>query len=206
MADSRFASHIRLWLIAAPLLLCVGSPMLDGDGNFEITDQEIASVEACLGLVRTEHITDRTNAVFQRWLVESGAMKGWASTASSSTTDIPDAGTVAFSSAWMRHFWMSMYRALFRANVLLSWIAGGAVFALAMLNDGAISRRIKAAAAGFASPVAFHLAAHAAVIALGVGTAALLLPVPLSAFWWSGAVLILGLLAWRMAASFHVGR
>ena len=205
MADSRFAPHLRLWTLVAPIMLAVGCPFLEGDTTFEISDAELASVELNLGDTAATRAADRTNTQFRHWFVESGAMKAWTSTLPNST-DISDAGATDMSNAWLRHFWMSIYRGIFRANVALSWAFGAFVFGMAMMNDGAVSRRIKAAAAGFASHVAFHVAAHATVITLGLGTSALLFPFSLNTMWWSVGALVLGVLGWRMAASFHVGR
>ena len=52
MAGSRFAGHIRVWLLAAPLMLCVLAPMLPESERFEIGADEQTSVEAVLGEVR----------------------------------------------------------------------------------------------------------------------------------------------------------
>jgi hypothetical protein len=76
----------------------------------------------------------------------------------------------------------------------------------AMLNDGAVQRRIRAAAAGIASPVGFHLAAHGLLVAFGVSGSALLMPMSLPAVVWTGAAACIGALAWRLAASFHSNR
>ncbi|MNY73246.1 hypothetical protein D3C86_2119890 [compost metagenome] len=77
---------------------------------------------------------------------------------------------------------------------------------IALLNDGAVSRRIRAASAGFANPVTFHVAAHGLLVCFGFGASALLLPLPVEAYWWTTGVAVVGILSWRLASAFHVGR
>lgn len=205
MAHSRFVSHLRLWLLAAPLLLGVLAPAIPDDAAFEIGREEQQSVERALGEDGAARLSRVTNDRFQRWFVDTGAMRATMSV-NNAAGAIPDAGATSLAAGWIRHFWMNVYRALYRAGAGLAWLAGGLVFLGAMLNDGAVHRSIRAAAAGFANPVAFHLAAHGILALAGVGASALLLPISLSAEWCTAALVGAGLLCWRMASSFHVGR
>ena len=100
----------------------------------------------------------------------------------------------------------TIYRAVYRSAVVHYWLFGGMVLLLALLNDGAVSRKIRAAGAGFANPVTFHVAAHGLLLCFGFGASDLLLPFSLLAYWWTFGVGLVGLLSWRLAASFHVGK
>ncbi|AEI83198.1 hypothetical protein CNE_BB2p04050 (plasmid) [Cupriavidus necator N-1] len=205
MSNSRFVSHLRLWLIVTPVLLATLAPMLPDDGHFEVDGAEQASVESLFGEARAEDIASRANARFGAWFADSGAIRRSYS-GSANQSLISDGGAAGVAASWMRHFWMEMYRSIYRATVAGNWAWGALFFAVAMLNDGAVQRRIRAAAAGVASPVGFHLAAHGLLIALGVSASALLLPFSLPASVWTVATACVGVLAWRLAASFHVNR
>ncbi|MCP3018287.1 DUF4400 domain-containing protein [Cupriavidus basilensis] len=205
MAGSRFAGHIRVWLLAAPLMLCVLAPMLPESERFEIGADEQTSVEAVLGEMRASGATGAANERFRAWFVDSGLLRSSLS-GSASNSALSDAGASDLGRRWVRNFWMTIYRALYRAAVAHTWAFGAIVFLIAMLNDGAVARRIKASAAGFASPLSFHLAAHGLLVTFGIGASALLVPVPLLAYCWSAAALLVGVLGWRLAASFHVNR
>ncbi|CAN7778681.1 DUF4400 domain-containing protein [Cupriavidus necator] len=205
MSNSRFVSHLRLWLIVTPVLLATLAPMLPDDSHFEIDTAELASVAALFGEDRADDLASRANERFRGWFVDSGAIRrSYAGSANQSL--ISDGGTAGIASAWLRHLWMELYRAIYRATVAGNWLWGAIFFGAAMLNDGAVQRRIRAAAAGVASPLGFHLAAHGLLISLGVCASALLLPVSLPAGVWTIAAACVGALAWRLAASFHVNR
>ncbi len=202
---SRFVSHVRLWLLIAPLMICATAPFLPNDSEFEVSDIEQSSVARVLGDARSDKAISTANERFVRWFVVTGAVK--ASFSGSDTKTMPsDGGAAAFGRNWMRNFWLMIYRAIYRASVAQYWLFGGAVLFIALLNDGAVSRRIRAASAGFANPVMFHVAAHGLLVSFGLGASALLLPLPIVAYWWTAGVAIVGVLSWRLASAFHVGR
>jgi len=205
MASSRFVSHVRMWLLAAPLMICALAPFIHNDAAFEVSDAEQASVERLLGQPRANKTTTLANDRFNRWFIQSGALQASFS-GSDVNTALPDAGASEFGRGWMRHFWLTIYRAVYRSAVAHYWLFGGSVFFVALLNDGAVSRKIRASGAGFANPVTFHVAAHGLLLCFGFGATALLLPVSLLAHWWTLGVCLVGLLSWRLAASFHVGK
>ncbi|WP_059414594.1 DUF4400 domain-containing protein [Cupriavidus basilensis] len=202
---SKFASHIRLWLLATPLVLCVAAPMLRDDSVFEIGATEQESVAEALGEHRADQATKAANDRFDRWFVQSGAMK-FSFSGSDVRTQFSDGGAADIGRRWVRHLWLSVYRGVYRASVAGYWLFGSLVFLAALLNDGAVARRIKAASAGFANPVSFHVAAHGLLLCFGITSSAMFVPVPLLAYWWNGAVGVAGFLCWRLASSFHVGR
>lgn len=179
--------------------------MLSDDEHFVVSLAEQRSVDAVLGETAADLAAQSANQRFQRWFVESGAVK-FSVAGAAGDNALPDGGTAELGMTWVRHLWMTLYRALYRAAVAHHWLIGGLLLLAATLNDGAVSRRIKAAVAGFANPVSFHVAAHGLLVTFGVGTSALLLPGPLVAYWWTGGTALIGLLSWRLAASFHVGR
>lgn len=202
---SKFASHIRLWLLIAPIALCVAAPMLHDDSAFEIGASEQDSAARALGDKRADLATRAANDRFDRWFVQSGAMK-FSFSGSDAHTDFSDGGASDIGRRWVRHFWLSVYRSVYRASIAAYWLVGVVVLLAALVNDGAVARKIKAASAGFANPVSFHVAAHGLLLCFGIGASALFVPVPLLAYWWSAAAGLVGLLCWRLASSFHVGR
>lgn len=202
---SRFVSHVRLWLLVAPLMICATAPFLPNQDEFEVGGAEQSSVAKVLGASRADRAVSAANERFVRWFVETGAVKA-SFAGSDSETLLSDGGAATFGRHWMRNFWLMVYRAIYRASVAQYWAFGGAVLLMALLNDGAVSRRIRAASAGFANPVTFHVAAHGLLVCFGFGASALLLPLPIVAYWWTAGVAIVGLLSWRLASAFHVGR
>lgn len=205
MAGSRFASHVRVWLIIAPLMICTLAPFIQDQAAFEISDAERASAERVLGPGKADTAVSSANARFHKWFIESGAVKASFS-GSDTPTAFSDGGASEFGRGWMQHFWLTIYRALFRAAVADHWLFGAAVLLLTIFNDGSVSRKIRAASAGFANPVSFHVAAHGLMLSFGICASALLLPFSLLANWWTYVVCLVGLLCWRLAASFHVGK
>ena len=205
MANSRFASHVRLWLIFAPLMICTVAPFMKDEKAFEISEAEQASVERTLGQDKADIAVSLANARFHRWFIQTGAVKASFS-GSDSQTVVSDGGAAAVGRGWMEHFWLTIYRAVYRAAVAHHWLFGAIVIFVALFNDGSVSRKIRAAGAGFANPVTFHVAAHGLMLCFGFGASALLLPVSLLATWWTFGVYLVGLLCWRLAASFHVGK
>lgn len=205
MANSRFVSHVRMWMLAAPLMICALTPFIQDDAAFGVSEGEQASVAHVLGQLKADKATTVANDRFDRWFVRSGALRASFSGSDANTT-LPDAGASEFGRGWMRHFWLTIYRAVYRSAVAQYWLFGGMVLLVALLNDGAVSRKIRAAGAGFANPVTFHVAAHGLLLCLGFGASALLLPFSLLAYWWTFGVCLVGLLSWRVAASFHVGK
>ncbi|WP_061958722.1 DUF4400 domain-containing protein [Cupriavidus pauculus] len=205
MASSRFASHVRLWLIISPLMICTLAPFIQDQSAFEISLDERESVERVLGPSKADIALTSANARFHEWFIDSGAVK-----ASFAGSDAPsafsDGGASAFGRGWMQHFWLTLYRALYRSAVAYHWLFGATVLIMAIVNDGSVCRKIRAASAGFANPVSFHVAAHGLMLSFGIGASALLLPISLLANWWTYVVCLVGLLCWRLAASFHVGK
>jgi hypothetical protein len=90
--------------------------------------------------------------------------------------------------------------------VMKMWIVGTLCFALGMFIDGAARRKIKAAAAGFVSPLSFHLAGHGLLIVTGTLLGVLLVPVPVLAAYWLAVAALLGALLWKAAESFQSAR
>lgn len=205
MASSRFVSHVRMWLLVSPLMICALVPFIQNDAAFEVSDAEQASVSHWIGAAGAHDAATLANDRFDRWFVQSGALQA-SFAGSDADTALPDAGASEFGRGWMRRFWLTVYRAVYRATVAHHWLLGGFILFAALLNDGAVSRKIRAAGAGFANPVTFHVAAHGLLLCFGLGATALLLPVSLLAHWWTLAVCLVGLFSWRLAASFHVGK
>jgi len=196
---------MRLWLVVTPVLMATLVPLLPDSTRFEVDAAEQASVESVFGEDRATVLAERANQRFREWFVDSGLIRR-SFAGSTNPSVVGDGGSAGFAAGWMQRFWMELYRAVYRATVAGNWGWGALIFAAVMLNDGAVQRRIRAAAAGVASPVGFHLAAHGLLAALGLSAVAMLLPISLLASVWTLAVAGVGCLSWRLAASFHVTR
>jgi hypothetical protein len=95
---------------------------------------------------------------------------------------------------------------MFRAMVMKMWIVGTLLFALGMFIDGTARRKIKASAAGFVSPLSFHLAGHGLLLVTGTLFGVLVAPVPVLAGYWLAVAALLGVLLWKAAESFQSSR
>jgi len=199
MASSRFARHIKWWFFILPLLAGVVLPVVPDRALFEISDLESQSVVDTLGEARASEAVDSTNVLFRRWFVDSGAVR--ATMSAGSRSDLDADGMRGFARDWARQFWMLVYRALYRALVMHVWLAAIVVLSLAAGIDGAVRRKIRAAAAGMASPLSFHLAMHALLVLLGCAFSVLLLPVPLLAQCWTLLAIFVPLLIWIVNSS-----
>ncbi|WP_322105996.1 DUF4400 domain-containing protein [Paraburkholderia sp. J41] len=193
-SGSRFVSHVKWWFFVLPLLACVILPAVPDRALFEISDAESQSVARALGDDRAAAAVDTTNASFRRMFVNTGAVQA---TLDAGGDDELDAdGMHSFARTWARQFWMLIYRAIYRAVVMHTWLAGILLLCIAATVDGAVRRKIRAAAAGFASPLKFHLAVHALLVTAGIAFVVLLLPVPLVAQSWTALAVLLPLLLW----------
>ncbi|MCG5077240.1 DUF4400 domain-containing protein [Paraburkholderia tagetis] len=189
---------MKWWFFVVPLLASVLLPIIPDDGLFAISDAESQSAVQALGDERAQTSVDTTNVLFRRFFVSTGAV---AATLSGGGDGFDADGTRDFARGWARHFWMQTYRALYRAVVMKAWLAGTIVLCMAAWVDGTMRRRIRAAAAGFASPLSFHLAMHGVLVVLGCAFVVLVLPVSLIAQWWTILAIFLPLLLWIVSSS-----
>ncbi|WP_321936179.1 DUF4400 domain-containing protein [Paraburkholderia sp. J8-2] len=189
---------MKWWFFVVPLLASVLLPIIPDDGLFAISDAESQSAVQALGDERAETSVDTTDVLFRRFFVTTGAV---AATLRGGGDGFDADGTRDFARGWARHFWMQTYRALYRAAVMKAWLAGTIVLCMAAWVDGTMRRRIRAAAAGFASPLSFHLAMHGVLVVLGCAFVVLVLPVALIAQWWTILAIFLPLLLWIVSSS-----
>ncbi|CAN7794003.1 DUF4400 domain-containing protein [Paraburkholderia hospita] len=201
MANSRFVSHIKWWFFFVPLIAVLIMPALPDRAWFAIAQEEADSVADVVGVDRADEAVSLTNARFRRWFVESGLVRKTMNAAGGS--EITDGGMSDLAQSWMHNFWLEIYRVVYRATVMKLFILGTLVFCVAAFVDGTIRRKIKASAAGFASPLSFHLAAHGILLVFGVSFAVLVLPFPIFAQCWIAVAAILGVLLWKAASSYQ---
>ena len=201
MGGSRFLSHLKWWLFTVPLLALVIMPLLPDPSLFHIPDAEVRSVMATIGQDRADEATERANAIFRHAFVDSGLVRK--SIEATSDVGLNDGGASSLARDWVRHFWMLVYRVVYRATVMKLWLIGTLAFGIAAFMDGAMRRKIKAAAAGFASPLSFHMAAHGMLLLLGATVVLLIAPIALLAEYWVGVALLLGFLLWRASSSYQ---
>ncbi|KVK86647.1 DUF4400 domain-containing protein [Burkholderia sp. MSMB1498] len=201
MAGSRFVGHIKMWFFFVPLLSVVLMPAAPDSSLFEISDTEAESVVASLGEARTVDAIEATNRVFKRYFVETGLVQ--ASMESTGESQIEDGGVSNFANRWVHNFWHLVYRMIYRLTVMKYWLLGTLVFCVAMFIDGTARRKVRAAAAGYVSPLSFHLAGHGILLVFGVAFTVLIAPVPLLAPYWLAIAGCLGALLWKAASSYQ---
>ena len=108
-----------------------------------------------------------------------------------------------FANRWVHNFWRLVYRMVYRLTVMKYWLLGTLVFGAAMFIDGTVRRKVRAAAAGYVSPLSFHLAGHGILLVFGVAFTVLIAPVPLLAPYWLAIAGSLGALLWKAASSYQ---
>ncbi|MDN7805727.1 DUF4400 domain-containing protein [Burkholderia gladioli] len=201
MAGSRFVGHIKLWFFFVPLLSLALLPAAPDPSLFVIPDAETASVASSLGEARAADVVVATNRIFKRYFVETGLVQ--ASMESTGSSQIEDGGVADFANRWVHNFWRLVYRMAYRLLVMKYWLLGVMVFGVAMFVDGSVRRKVRAAAAGFVSPLSFHLAAHGILLVFGMTFTVLIAPVPILAPYLLVVAACLGLLLWKVASSYQ---
>lgn len=202
---SRFGSHLKVWFILVPVLSIAVMPAIPDRKLFEVPDVETESLVASVGQDRADVAVRSANELFRRSFVDNGLLHCTLA-ASGNVGGLNDGGMSTFAHTWTENFWLLAYRAMFRAMVMKMWIVGTLCFALGMFIDGTARRKIKAAAAGFVSPLSFHLAGHGLLIVTGTLFGVLLVPVPVLAGYWLVVAALLGALLWKAAESFQSAR
>lgn len=202
---SRFGSHLKLWFVLVPVLAIAVMPAIPERSLFEVPDAETASLVASIGQDRADLAVRSANEVFRRAFVDNGLLQRTLS-ASGNVGGMNDGGFSTFAHTWTENFWLLVYRMLFRTMVMKLWIGGTLMFALGMFVDGTARRKIKASAAGFVSPLSFHLAGHGLLLVIGTLFGVLVVPVPVLAGYWVAVAALLGALLWKAAESFQSAR
>jgi hypothetical protein len=202
---SRFGSHLKVWFVLVPVLAIAVMPAIPERSLFEVPDAETASLIACVGQERADAAIRSANGLFRRAFVDNGIVHRTLS-ASGGVGGLNDGGMSTFAHTWTENFWLLAYRMMFRAMVMKLWIVGTLLFAFGMFIDGTARRRINASAAGFVSPLSFHLAGHGLLLVTGTLSGVLVVPVPVLASYWLVVAALLGALLWKAAESFQSSR
>ena len=202
---SRFGSHLKVWFLLVPVLAIAVMPAIPERKLFEIPDAETDSLVASVGQDRADAAIRSANELFKRSFVDNGIVHRTL-TASGNVGGMNDGGFSSFAHTWTENFWLLAYRMMFRAMVMKMWIVGTLLFAFGMFIDGTARRKIKASAAGFVSPLSFHLAGHGLLLVTGTLFGVLVAPVPVLAGYWLAVAALLGALLWKAAESFQSSR
>ncbi|MEM5371867.1 DUF4400 domain-containing protein [Paraburkholderia azotifigens] len=202
---SRFGSHLKVWFLLVPVLAIAVMPAIPDRTLFEIPDAETESLVASVGQERADTAIRSANDLFRRSFVDNGIVHRTL-TASGNVGALNDGGFSSFAHTWTENFWLLTYRMMFRAMVMKMWIVGTLLFAVGMFIDGTARRKIKASAAGFVSPLSFHLAGHGLLLVTGTLFGVLVAPVPVLAGYWLAVAALLGTLLWKAAESFQSSR
>jgi hypothetical protein len=201
MAGSRFVSHLRWWFFFVPLVAVFVMPAIPDPSLFSVAPEEADSVVTIIGADRADEVVTLTNERFKRWFVQTGMVR--ATIDATGSGDIGDGGVYDFAHTWVHNFWLEIYRVVYRASVMKLWILGTLAFCVAAFVDGSVCRKIKASAAGFASPLSFHLAGHGILMVFGLAFAVLVAPVPVFAQYWIAVAAVLGALLWKASSSYQ---
>ncbi|WP_244127951.1 DUF4400 domain-containing protein [Burkholderia gladioli] len=126
-----------------------------------------------------------------------------ASMESTGSSQIEDGGVADFANRWGHNFWRLVYRMAYRLIVMKYWVLGVLVFGIAMFVDGAVRRKVTAAAAGFVSSLWFQLAAHGILPVFGTTFTFLIASVLIIAPYLLVVAACLGLLLWKVASSYQ---
>jgi hypothetical protein len=199
---SRFGSHLKVWFLLVPVLAIAVMPAIPERSLFEVPEAESRSLVASVGQIRADDAVRRANEVFRHAFVDNGLLHRTLN-ASGKVGGLDDGGFSSFAHTWTENFWLLVYRMMFRAMVMKMWIVGTLLFALGMFVDGTARRKIKASAAGFVSPLSFHLAGHGLLIVAGTLFGVLVAPIPVLAGYWVAVAALLGALLWKAAESFQ---
>jgi hypothetical protein len=202
---SRFGSHLKVWFLLVPVLAMAVMPAIPERGLFEVPEAESQSLAASVGQARADQAVLHANEVFRHAFVDNGLLQRTLK-ASGKVGGMDDGGFSTFAHTWTENFWLLVYRMLFRAMVMKLWIVGTLLFATGMFVDGTTRRKIKASAAGYNSPLSFHLAGHGLLLVTGTLFAVLVVPVPVLAGYWIFVAAALGALLWKAAESFQSSR
>jgi hypothetical protein len=201
MAGSRFVSHVKWWFFFVPLIAVFVMPAIPDKSLFEIPEAEAQSVAATVGDERAVEAVAATNEKFRRWFVQSGIIR--ATLDATGGSELSDGGVSDLAHTWVHNFWRLIYRVVYRATVMKLWLVGTFVFCVAAFVDGSMRRKIKASAAGFASPLSFHLAGHGILLVFGVAFVVLVVPIPVLAQYWIAVAICLGALLWKASSSYQ---
>jgi hypothetical protein len=202
---SRFGSHLKIWFVLVPVLSIAVMPAIPERSLFEVPEAETSSLIASVGQERTDEAVRHANATFRHAFVDSGLLHRMLN-ASGNVGGMNDGGFSTFAHTWTENFWLLVYRMLFRVMIMKMWIVGTLLFALGMFIDGTARRKIKASAAGFVSPLSFHLAGHGLLLVSGTLFGVLVVPLPVLAGYWVLVAALLGALLWKAAESFQSSR
>jgi hypothetical protein len=202
---SRFGSHLKLWFLLVPVLSIAVMPAIPERSLFEVPEAETTSLISAVGQERTDAAVRHANDTFRHAFVDTGLLHRTLN-ASGNVGGMTDGGFSTFAHTWTENFWLLVYRMLFRAMVMKMWIVGTLLFALGMFVDGTARRKIKASAAGFVSPLSFHLAGHGLLLVSGTLFGVLVVPLPVLAGYWVAVAALLGGLLWKAAESFQSSR
>jgi hypothetical protein len=202
---SRFGSHLKVWFLLVPVLSIAVMPAIPERSLFEVPEAESASLAASVGIERADAATRSANDLFRRSFVDNGLLHRTLA-ASGPVGGMTDGGFSTFAHTWTENFWLLIYRMLYRAMVMKMWILGTVLFAVGMFFDGTARRKIKASAAGFVSPLSFHLAGHGLLLVLGTLFGVLVVPIPVLVSYWLAVAALLGGLLWKAAESFQSAR
>ncbi|WP_321794779.1 DUF4400 domain-containing protein [Caballeronia sp. J97] len=202
---SRFGSHLKVWFLLVPVLAIAVMPAIPERSLFEVPEAETSSLVASVGQERADAAVRHANETFRHAFVDNGLLHRTLN-ASGSVGGMNDGGLSTFAHTWTENFWLLVYRMLFRAMVMKMWIVGTLLFAFGMFVDGTARRKIKASAAGFVSPLSFHLAGHGLLLVCGTLFGVLVVPLPVLAGYWVAVAALLGALLWKAAESFQSSR
>jgi hypothetical protein len=167
---------------------------------------ERLATERFLGELPYRQIHDRTERLYDEWIVESGVLgKSYAAVAHEHP---PAPGKLVLAPGffeWLKDrltgVWALVYQIIFRLQTLAYWASGMWLLIAAALLDGVVARQVKRTQNGYANADRYAVAKHSLAGLLFV--LLLYLPLPLSVMpaalpvWWG----VVALSVWLLTAN-----
>ncbi|MBC3871421.1 DUF4400 domain-containing protein [Undibacterium oligocarboniphilum] len=203
-ANSRFFSHIRIWIIAIPIIMVTVMPLVDLDWIYTVSSTEKESNFQLFGDEQYERIEQDTQSQFVNWWMKSGiyqkTLDEHRTGSDSFTVGRPVNG---FVNSYFGNLWKMIYRAQYRLHVAYQWLLGGAIFIAAFMFDGWQQRNIKLKTFGYSHPLKFHVVTHAMFLILGFSVTLCFIPMSVTPMFMLTGTTVIAALGWKMMESFQ---
>lgn len=201
---SKFVSHLKIWGVIVPIVMCLIVPLFADDSFTRLSDEEIESNKSLLGMEAYDSLQVKIDGRFSNWFIKSGWYKNTLEYATPRRVNGNESGVSAVMRDYFGNFWKMVYRAVYRLHVGWHWLLGGSFIILGAMYDGWQRRNIKSFEFGYSSPLKFHLVTHGFLLVTGLGLLLCFLPLTVTSWYWAAGIGLLVVLGWKMMESYQV--